>query len=89
MEKGTAAPMIAALLYQELRKAAADRAAPGLGDAYDFAMAPAAIERLLRERPAGLVPGLRQAVDSIARTSDSERRKDPRVESFALGLRIS
>ncbi|HML18896.1 MAG TPA: penicillin acylase family protein, partial [Bryobacteraceae bacterium] len=56
MEKGTAAPMIAALLYQELRKAAADRAAPGFGDDYDFEMAPAAIERLLRERPPGWFP---------------------------------
>ena len=51
MEKGTPQPMVAALLFQHLRKAVAERAAPGLGQAYDFLMAPAALERLLRERP--------------------------------------
>lgn len=53
MEKRTAAPMVVQLAYEELRKAVAERAAPGLADAYDFAMSPAVIERLLRERPAG------------------------------------
>ena len=43
--------MLAALVYQQLRIAAADRAAPGLGQVYEFEAAPAAIERLLRERP--------------------------------------
>ncbi len=56
MEKGTAAPLVEALLYQELKKAAADRAAPGQSDQYTFEMAPAAIERLLRERPPGWFP---------------------------------
>ena len=53
MEKGAAAPLIVQLTYEELRKAVAERAAPGLADAYDYAMSPAVIERLLRERPAG------------------------------------
>lgn len=53
MEKGTAAPLLVQLTYEELRKAVADRAAPGLADAYDYAMSPAVIEKLLRERPAG------------------------------------
>jgi penicillin amidase len=53
MEKGTAAPLIVQLTYDELRKAVADRAAPGLADAYDSAMSPAVIEKLLRERPDG------------------------------------
>lgn len=52
MEKGTAAPMLAALIYQQLRHAAGERAARGSALAYDALMAPAAIERLLRERPA-------------------------------------
>ncbi len=56
MEKGTAAPMIAALAYEELRKAAAARAAPGAPEEYTFPMGPAAIEKLLRERPAGWFP---------------------------------
>ncbi len=44
--------MIAQLTYEELRKAVAERASPGGADAYDFAMSPAVIEKLLRERPA-------------------------------------
>jgi penicillin amidase len=53
MEKGTAAPLIVQLTYEELRKAVAERAAPGLADAYDYAMSPAVIEKLFRERPDG------------------------------------
>ena len=56
MEKGTAAPMVVTLVFQQLRKAAAERAAPGSGQAYDFIMAPAVLEKLLRERPAGWFP---------------------------------
>ncbi len=52
MEKGLAAPLIAQLTYEELRKAVAERASPGGADAYDYAMSPAVIEKLLRERPA-------------------------------------
>jgi len=51
VEKGTSAPMVAALVYQELKKALVDRVAPGLTDPYEFGMAPAVAERLLRERP--------------------------------------
>ncbi|HWZ34376.1 MAG TPA: penicillin acylase family protein [Bryobacteraceae bacterium] len=53
MEKGTAAPMIASLIYDQLKKSVAERAAPGVSDMYSFPMAPAVIERLLRERPSG------------------------------------
>ncbi|MBZ5603990.1 MAG: penicillin acylase family protein [Acidobacteriia bacterium] len=53
MEKETAAPMIVALVYEQLKKALAERAAPGLADAYTLPMAPAVVEKLLRERPAG------------------------------------
>lgn len=51
MEKGTAAPMLAVLVFQQLRKAVAERAAKGKGAEYTYAMAPAVIERLLRTRP--------------------------------------
>jgi len=51
MEKGTAAPMLAALVYFQLRQAAGERAAPGFGTTYFFPMAPSVVERLLRERP--------------------------------------
>jgi penicillin G amidase len=53
MEKGTAAPMIVALVYEELRKAVADCAAAGVAEEYTFPMGAPAIEKLLRERPAG------------------------------------
>ncbi len=56
MEKGRAAPMLAALLYLQIRQAAADRAAPGMGTEYEYPMGPAAIERLLRERPPDWFP---------------------------------
>lgn len=51
MEKDLAAPMIASLIYQHLRRRVVERVAPGKALAYRSAMAPAAIERLLRERP--------------------------------------
>ena len=56
MEKGTAAPMIVTLIFQQLRKAVAERAAPGSGQTYEFGMSPAVLEKLLRERPQGWFP---------------------------------
>jgi penicillin amidase len=52
-EKKTAAPMVATLLDAELRRAAANAAAPGAEGEYAARMAPVVIEKLLRERPAG------------------------------------
>ncbi|HXP86913.1 MAG TPA: penicillin acylase family protein [Bryobacteraceae bacterium] len=51
MENGQAAPMLASLAYEELRKSVAERAAPGGADEYQTQRAPEAIERLLRTRP--------------------------------------
>ena len=56
MEKGRAAPMLASLVYEQLRKRMAERAATGLGDAYQSFMAPSVVERLLRERPPDWFP---------------------------------
>ncbi|MEP6961759.1 MAG: penicillin acylase family protein [Acidobacteriota bacterium] len=56
MEKGQAAPMVVSLLYLELRKALAERAAPGTGDEYAARYAAPVIERLLRERPTSWFP---------------------------------
>jgi len=56
MEKGTAAPMVVTLVFQQLRKAAAERAAPGSGQTYEFGMATSVLEKLLRERPSGWFP---------------------------------
>ena len=53
VEPNLAAPLVAQLLYQHLRKQIAERASPSKGAAYELQMAPAAVEKLLRDRPAG------------------------------------
>ncbi len=54
MDKEAAAPLVVAMLYQELRKTIASRASKK-GAEYSTQMAPAVLERILRERPAGWV----------------------------------
>jgi len=56
MEKGSAAPMVAALLDTELRRTAAKVAAPGVEAEYTARLASVVIERLLRERPPDWFP---------------------------------
>jgi penicillin amidase len=56
MQKGQAAPMLASLTYDQVRRQIADRAATGMGDAYQNFMAPGVVEKLLRERPADWFP---------------------------------
>ena len=51
MDKDSPAAMIASLVYPELRKAIAERAAPGKGAIYSQEMSPAVVDGLLRERP--------------------------------------
>jgi penicillin G amidase len=46
-----AAPLVITLVADRVRVTVADRAAPGHGATYDSQMAPALIERLLRDRP--------------------------------------
>lgn len=53
MDKDESAPLIAALVFQYLRKAMAEIASPGNGALYDTQMSVAMVERLLRERPTG------------------------------------
>ena len=52
MDRNRAEPLIVTLAYQYLRKAVAERASPGNGEIYDSKLAPAVVERILRERPA-------------------------------------
>ena len=56
MLKGAAAPMLASLIYDQIRRQMAERAATGMGDAYTNFMAPGVVEKLLRERPADWFP---------------------------------
>lgn len=51
MDKDHPEPLIAWLSYQYLRKAVAERAAPGSGEIYDGKFATAMVEKLLRARP--------------------------------------
>ena len=53
MDKDQGAPFLISLVYQHVRSAVAEAASPGKGQVYEFAMGPAAIEQLLRDRPAG------------------------------------
>jgi penicillin amidase len=53
MEKGTAAPLVVGLAYEELQKKMIERAAPGANQGSRPFMAPAVIETLLRQRPPG------------------------------------
>jgi penicillin amidase len=55
MKKDGAAPLIVALAYEELRKAAGERAAPKAGTGYER-VSTTGIARLLRDRPAGWFP---------------------------------
>jgi penicillin amidase len=51
MDQNRAEPLIVTLAFQYLRKAMGERASPGNGDTYDVKLAPAVVERILRERP--------------------------------------
>jgi penicillin amidase len=87
MEKDQAGPLVATLAFQQLRRAVAERAAPGKGAQYEDQMASAVIERLLRERPADwfsdydelLLRALADAVD------EGSRRYGKSVESWKYG----
>ena len=56
MQKGQAAPMLATLIYEQLRQIVADRAAAGQSELYRFAASVQAIEQLLQERPKNWFP---------------------------------
>jgi len=53
MEYSQAAPLIVRLVDLHLRRALIESAAPGSKASYEYQMAPAVIEKLLRMRPAG------------------------------------
>ncbi|MGJ5814663.1 penicillin acylase family protein [Paludibaculum fermentans] len=53
MNRDKAAPLLASLLYQHLRRSMADRAAPKEGADYKPYIAHSVVEKLLRQRPAG------------------------------------
>ena len=83
MDKDRPEPMIVSLVFQHVRRAVAESAAPGKGSLYETQMAPAVIENLLRDRPAGwfrdydelLVRSFADAVDEGERIQGSDVKK--------------
>ena len=75
MDKDQGAPFLSTLVYQHLRNSVAESASPGKGQLYEYAMGPAVIGKLLRERPEGwfrdydatLLRSLVDAVDEAKR----------------------
>ena len=81
MDKDQSAPFLVALLYQHVRNSVAESASPGKGQIYEYQMGPAAIGKLLRERPDGwfrdydamLLRSLVDAVDEGKRIQGGDR----------------
>lgn len=93
MEKGLAAPFLISLAYRYVRSAMADNAAPGFGPKYEFSLAPLAVEKLLRERPAGWFPDydqmLRRALEDAVEEGRRLQGPDPRRWQYGLYLTIA
>ena len=93
MAKDQAAPFAISLAYRYIRSAAAENAAPGSGPQYESTLAPLAVEKLLRERPAGWFSDydamlLRALVDAV----EEARRlqgPDPRRWQYGSYLKIA
>jgi penicillin G amidase len=68
MEKHTAAPMLIALVYQQLRKEVADAAAPGKSSQYTPQMAPAVLQAILERGGKGW---FKDQNDSLIRALDA------------------
>jgi penicillin amidase len=81
MEKGTAAPMLIQLTYEEMRSAVANRASPGHARNYETSfLAPETVERLLRERPVDWFPDydavlIKSLTDAVARGEKTQGSK--------------
>lgn len=74
MDKDGAAPMIAALLYQQLRTAIAKRAA-GRATAWDSTLASSVIQRLLEQRPKEWFSNWDEALNTALREALEEGRR--------------
>jgi penicillin amidase len=93
MDKDMAAPFLITLAYQRVRRAVAENASPAAGATYEFNLAPAVVERLLRERPAGwfgdydemLLRALADAVEEGRRMQG----RDPKRWHYGEYLRVT
>ncbi|MCS7024679.1 MAG: penicillin acylase family protein [Bryobacteraceae bacterium] len=87
MRAGSAAPLIVTLLYQHLRRAVAEKAAPGHGANYDLQIAPAVTEQILRNRPADWFDDydqllLRCLADAL---EEGKKMQGDRIEAWDYG----
>jgi penicillin amidase len=87
MEKGLAAPMVATLAYDQLRRIVAERAAAGLGQTYGSLMAPAVLEKLLRERPGDWFPDYDQVLVRclIGAVEEGKKAQGSKVSRWDFG----
>jgi penicillin G amidase len=93
MDQNLAAPLIVSLAYQHLLTAVTESAAPGKGALYAGQMAPAVMEKLLRDRPSGwfadydatLLRALSDAVDEGTRMQG----RDPNRWQYGEWLRVT
>jgi len=82
MEKGTPQPLIATLLFQHLRRMAAEKASPKEGARYSDQMGPAVIEKLLREKPKAWFPDYdKLLIDALTEAVDEGMRMQGRTVS--------
>ena len=87
MVEGKPAPLIVTFLFQHLRKVIAERASPGKATSYDFNIAPAVIEQLMRERSKDWFPDwdqviLRALVDAV---EEGQRIQGQNVNKWDYG----
>jgi penicillin amidase len=87
MDKDSAAPMITALLYDQVRQAVGECAAPKVGRQYTFQIGRAVIEKLLRQRPAGWFADWNQMLISrlAAALDDGANRQGGNVTVWRWG----
>jgi penicillin amidase len=89
MEYSQAAPLLATLAYQHLRRAVAESASK-TPSTYEYQMAPAVLEKLLRTRPPGWFADydealLRAAADAV---EEGQRMQGPNVNKWSYGKYI-
>ncbi len=75
MEKRTPAPLLITLVYQQLRKMVAERAAPGKSDLYSPQMAPAVVENILEGDARAWFPDKNEALVRALAGAFEEGRK--------------
>ncbi len=83
MEKRTPAPMLISLVYQELKRRIAESASPGKAGYYSSLMAPAVVEKILRQNGQGwfadldglLLRALMQAIEEGRKSQGSNVKR--------------